>query len=495
MNRRPHNFALRSAALFAFTALFAFAHADEKPAPKPPGVTEETKPAVKPAPSIVDLLKRGTPGTDLTIGRLPNDSIEFKESTAYLKQQDELNRKKLEQIPALRGATNQSTTNRWLEVDRIVREVLSSDATKDVKLDAKRLALVELALLAERDQKFPIAQQLLAEYIERFPQDVVVPEILLRQGMLFRKMGQRNLAISKYYSVMTSAIRLRGDNLARYERMVLTAQAEIADTHLEDGDFKEAANLYERLLKNRNEEMSEVMLRLKLIRSRVSAAEQIAAQIEPALIAALKPEATPAQKSAPDDLRKEMATMNSAIIDQCNEFLRKPQGAEHDLQFEVRHHLAKASHGAGRREDALHQFKIVQDTFAVGDAAQQARWGLWLFRSMNEFANQSFQAADFTAAVEAYRWLLARDRTIESQVQILNQIGLCHERLREEDKAVRAYADLITAAQNRPDEIGKSTQRLALQTIVGMARVRNEILSFKRSVEESAANKRVEKEN
>ncbi len=492
MNRRPHHFALRLAVFCAFVAVLAFARADEKPAPKPP---EETKPAAKPPTSVVDLLKRGTPGEELTIGRLPNDSIEFKEHTAYLKQQDELNRKKLEQIPAMRGATNQSTTNRWLEVDRIVREVLNSDATRDVKLDAKRLLIIDLALLAERDQKFAIAQQLLAEYIERFPQDVVVPEILLRQGLLFRKMGQRNLAISKYYSVMTASIRLRGDNLARYERMVLTAQAEIADTHLEDGDFKEAANLYERLLKNRNEELSEITLRLKLIRSRVSTVEQIAAQIEPALVAALKPEATPTQKSAPDDLRREMVLMNNAIIDQCNEFLRKPQGAEHDLQFEVRHHLAKASHGAGRREDALHQFKIVQDTFAVGDSAQQARWGLWLFRSMNEFANQSFQAADFAAAVEAYRWLLARDRTVESQVQILNQIGLCHERLREEDKAVRAYTDLITAAQNRPEEIGKSTQRLALQTIVGMARVRNEILSFKRSVEESGLNKRVEKEN
>lgn len=492
MNRRVHNFAVRPAALCAFAVLLAWAHADEKPAPKPP---EELKPAAKPVGSVVDQLKRGTQSTDLTIGRLPNDSLEFKESTAYLKQQDELNRKKLEQIPALRGATNQSTTNRWLEVDRIVREVLNSDATKEVKLDAKRLALVELALLAERDQKFEVAQQLLAEYIERFPQDVVIPEILLRQGLLFRKMGQRSMAVSKYYSVMTAAIRLRGDNLARYERIVLTAQAEIADTHLEDGDFKEAATLYERLLKNRNEEMSEMTLRLKLIRARVAAVAQITSQIDQAITVAARPDPTPAQKSAPDDLRKELATVNIAIIDQCNEFLRQPQGAEHDLQFEVRHHLAKASHGAGRREDALHQFKIVQDTFAAGDAAQQSRWGLWLFRSMNEFANQSFQAADFPAAAEAYRWLLVRDRTIESQIQILNQIGLCHERLREEDKAVRAYTDLITAAQDRPEEIGKSTQRLALQTIVGMARVRNEILSFKRSVEESASNKRIEKEN
>ena len=492
MNRRLHNFAVRSAALCAFALLIAWAHADEKSAPKP---LEEPKPAAKPAGSVVDQLNRGTQSTDLTIGRLPNDSLEFKESTAYLKQQDELNRKKLAQIPAMRGATNQSTTNRWLEVDRIVREVLNSDATREVKLDAKRLALVELALLAERDQKFEIAQQLLAEYIERFPQDVVVPEILLRQGLLFRRMGQHNMAVSKYYSVMTAAIRLRGDNLARYERIVLTAQAEIADTHLESGDFKEAATLYERLLKNRNEEMSEMTLRLKLIRARVAAAAQIASQIDLALVVAARPDPTPAQKSAPDDLRKELAAVNIAIIDQCNEFLRQPQGAEHDLQFEVRHHLAKASHGAGRREDALHQFKIVQDTFAAGDAAQQARWGLWLFRSMNEFANQSFQAADFPAAAEAYRWLLVRDRTIESQIQILNQIGLCHERLREEDKAVRAYADLITAAQDRPEEIGKSTQRLALQTIVGMARVRNEILSFKRSVEESASNKRIEKEN
>jgi tetratricopeptide (TPR) repeat protein len=488
MNRRSNNLTLRAAVLGAI-AVALLALADEKAVPPSPS---PAAPAVQPNRGVVEQLRRGTPGVDLTIGRLPNDSIEFKEPTAYLKQQDEQAKKNLAQLLAARGTTNLATTNRWLEVDRVVREVLNSDATRTVKLDAKRLAIVELALLAERDQKYETAQQLLAEYIERFPADVVVPEILLRQGLLFRKMGQRAMAISKYYSVMTASIRLRGDNLARYERLVLTAQAEIADTQFEDGDFREAANLYTRLLKNRNEEFSETVLRLKLIRSSVGAAAQIAALIEPAAGLAAKASATPAQRSAPDDLRTELAAAHLATIDQCNEFLRGRQGGDHDLQFEVRHYLAKASHAAGRREDALHQFKIVQDTFATGDTTQQARWSPWLFRSMNEFANQSFEAGDFAAATTAYRWLLARDHSIESQIQILNQIGLCHERLRTEDEAVRAYTALILAAQARPEEIGKSPQRLALQTIIGMARVRNEILSFKRSVEESGVGKPLE---
>ena len=50
-------------------------------------------------------------------------------------------------------------------------------------------------------------------------------------------MGVNTLAISKFYSVMSTALKLKLDNIDYYKRLVLQAQTEIADTYYLEGKF------------------------------------------------------------------------------------------------------------------------------------------------------------------------------------------------------------------------------------------------------------------
>ena len=58
----------------------------------------------------------------------------------------------------------------------------------------KRKALFDLALATQDNNDFVKAQQVYAQYLQRYPEDLHAPEVLLRQGLLFRQMGVTDLA-------------------------------------------------------------------------------------------------------------------------------------------------------------------------------------------------------------------------------------------------------------------------------------------------------------
>ena len=70
------------------------------------------------------------------------------------------------------------------------------------------------AVAAEND--LARAQSIYTQYLDRWPTDARIPEILLRQGGVFRQMGLDNLALTKFYGVMTAALSLKTDQLDYY---------------------------------------------------------------------------------------------------------------------------------------------------------------------------------------------------------------------------------------------------------------------------------------
>src|SRR5207248_11256333 len=106
--------------------------------------------------------------------------------------------------------------------------------------ELKRSALIEMAVIAQEQNELAKAQQILAQYLRLFPQDAGIPEVLLRQGLLYRQMGAPALALSKFYAVMTSALTLKRGEVDYYQRLVLQAQAEIAETAYLQGKYEEA---------------------------------------------------------------------------------------------------------------------------------------------------------------------------------------------------------------------------------------------------------------
>ena len=131
----------------------------------------------------------------------------------------------------------------------------------------KRKALFELALATQDVPDYVKAEQVYGQYVSLYPDDPSVPEVLLRQGLLYRQMGVNTMAISKFYGVMSTSLKLKLDTIEYYKTLVLQAQTEIADTYYLMGDYADSADFYVRILKVDNASLNKELVQSKLIRS------------------------------------------------------------------------------------------------------------------------------------------------------------------------------------------------------------------------------------
>src|SRR5204862_3433455 len=142
-------------------------------------------------------------------------------------------------------------------------ELLAGNSPESIQ----QQALLELAMGAVEQGDLPRAQNIYAQFLSRWSDAPQVSEILLRQGQLFRQMGLNNMALTKFYGVMTSALVLKKETLGYYQKLVLLAQTEIAETHFQSGKYAEAADFLSRLLKQQNPALARSATQFRLIRA------------------------------------------------------------------------------------------------------------------------------------------------------------------------------------------------------------------------------------
>lgn len=405
----------------------------EHPATEASSANHQETPAASPSPSKGPAIEN-----DLSIGKSGNNNLVFKPDVQYEKNQNADAVKRLESIREIRGSTNQ-----WDEVARLLKEVLSTDASGGIKRNVQQLALLELAGVSEKRGQLAYAQQLLAEYIERYPTDPIVPEILLRQGFLYREMGAYGMAISKFYLVMTAALRLQG-NLAYNQRVVLTAQSELAETRFMEGKFGEAAEFYQNLLKQETEELNYQVVKAKLIRALSKSAN------------------------------------HSGVIKQATDFLNS-YGSSDD-SAEIRYLLASAHKSLGEKQQALQQLLLLLEAVEVADATRATKWKSWKMLAGNEIGNQLFLEGDYIHAVQVYKGLLGLDESLTWKLPIHYQIGLCFEHLLQTDEALKTYAEILSLGKKGGAKLDEN-----LEMVVAMAQFRNEVLTWTKSVDRTAS--------
>ncbi|MCC7373597.1 MAG: tetratricopeptide repeat protein [Verrucomicrobiales bacterium] len=302
--------------------------------------------------------------------------------------------------------------------------------------EMKRPALFELALVAQDDGQMSRAVQIFAQYIERYPQQPGVIDAYLRQGLLYRQMGATTLAIAKFYAVMTTALSLRLEQFEYYQRLVLQAKVEIADTYYLEGRWTEASDFFRRLLKEDANRLDRAMIHAKLIRA-------LAAQDRPEMTAA-----------------------------QAQNFLELyPQSGDVP---EIRFTLATKLKQMGRNQEALQQVLILLESQRGTAAANPESWAYWQKRAGNEIANQLYKEGDFLGTLEVYNRLVELDKTAEWQLPVMYQIGLVLERLQQPAKASGTYQSLI----KRESEAGGSNAPPSIRTVIEMARWRQGNLSW-----------------
>ena len=314
------------------------------------------------------------------------------------------------------------------QAEKCLVTILETDQPDE---EITRKALLELAAtMQDRKQPLP-AQQIFAQYVQRYPQDPGVPEVLLRQGLLYREMGAQTLALAKFYAVMTTVLNLKLDTDGGFQRLVLQAQTEIAETYYRQGKYAEAVECLARLLKLDYPNANRTEIQLKMIRCSSALGH------------------------------------HEDVVGQGYDFLRaNPQHAD---EPEVRFLLISSLNQLGRKADALREARLL----IGGGGNSKAQWTYWKQRLGNDFANQLYSAGDYGGALEIYQGLLHNSTAPSWQLPLDYQIALCYERLRQPDRAAEVYDQIIA----RAGEPGRETDP-SLQTVLDMTRWRKKYLTW-----------------
>jgi len=314
---------------------------------------------------------------------------------------------------------------------KTLTSLLESKASDTIK----KTALLEMAQIYQENNDLLRAQQVYSQFCQRYPQDPRLPVIFLKIGILYREMGSPNLAIGKFYSVMTTAINLKTEHLEEYRRLVLHAQTEIADTYYYQGKYAEASDLFKRLLREDTPLLNRPLVQFKLLRSLHN--------------------------------QRNFVELQAFGQDFLNRF---PTSSE---QPEVRFLLATAYKQLGRNRESLEQVLLLLQSQSQLANINPASWAYWQQRTGNEIANQLYQEADFHNALEIYQGLLKIDSSASWQIPVLYQIGLVYERLNQSPKAIEIYQHIL----KRQKEL-RNPPPANMQSIMDMAKWRTNYLGW-----------------
>jgi len=277
---------------------------------------------------------------------------------------------------------------------------------ENVPDEIRQTAMLNLGVLVQAENDLPRAQSIFTQFLERWPGDPRAPEILLRQGDIFRQMGLNNLALGKFYSVMTAALSLKNDQFTSYQRLVLQAQVQIAETHYQSGRYVEAVDFYSRLLKHIDNSVDRSQIQFRLVRSLNAIGK------------------------------------NEEATGQAQDFLTHyPDASE---EPEVRYYLAQSLKAAGRSGEALRQVLIFLRDQKSKTKDRPEVWAYWQQRVGNEIANQLYKEGDYVKALEVYLGLSQLDSAPAWRLPVDYQVGITYEKLLQPQKAIDTYNQILT---------------------------------------------------
>jgi TolA-binding protein len=309
--------------------------------------------------------------------------------------------------------------------------------------DIRRQAMLESAYIAADLEQMSKAQQIYNEYVRRYPKDPSVPEVCLRQGLLYRQMGAPQQALSKFYQVMNHALALKLTELEYYQRLVLKAKTEIAETYYIQGKYADAADYYLRLLKAEEKGVDRAMCQFKLIRS-------LAAQ-----------------------------GLHDRVISQAQSFAELyPSSLELP---EVRYLLAEALKKVGRNRESMQQVLMLLQTQQKQAEKHPELWAYWQQKTGNEIANELYKEGDYMSSLEIYLGLAKINTAATWQAPVWYQIGLVYEHLNQPNKADEMYDQIL----KRQEEIRTNTPTPGLIALLEMAQWRRGYLKWTETADAS----------
>jgi tetratricopeptide (TPR) repeat protein len=310
----------------------------------------------------------------------------------------------------------------------------------DAPGSAKQGALLQMADLYEKNHALGKAIAALEAARDLAPSDQETAGILLRLGGIYRGTGAYQTAISRYYSVLNCALKIKEPTIQRYKDWTQQAQFEIAETYFVAGDYAQANKFFTLLGK------------LELSRD-----DKARALFRSAYCLYLLDDKAHAERSA-------------------REFLNNYG----DTKFapECRYLLASTLKSLNRPQEAM---EAVLDLMRIekSEAERDPKtWAYWQQKAGNQIANDFYLHGDFARAIAIYQALAKLNSSPDWLWPVVYQMGLCFERLQLPVRAAEAYAFIA-------DDSKKKTQGStdALTQIVKMAAWRTGQLKWKNQTE------------
>ncbi len=341
----------------------------------------------------------------------------------------------------------------WDAGEIAFRQILASPRANKKDLAS---ALLGLARVYRRSGSFTKAAAVYERYLKDYPTATYVPDALLELGRTQRALGAHQLALTHFYNVINSTLKLSSENSEHYQVLAKTAQFEIAETHFQQGNFAEANKFYSRL---------------RLLD--LAPADRARAHFKSA-------DALFRDK----DYDGTVKTVTSYL----------EQWPQDENVPEARYLLALSLRALGRKQEALDATLAVLRT--VQSNRDPSRWSYWQRRTGNQLANDFFQAGDTLNALMIYQGLANLSKEPEWRLPVAYQMGLCYERMRLYDRATTAYQSIIdgtkapategAAGKTKPEEAGKAPN-VELQELARMAAWRLGQLSWQDQTEKQLA--------
>lgn len=280
-------------------------------------------------------------------------------------------------------------------------QVLVEQATAE----QDREALLGLARTFRKSGSFTKAGATYERFVKDNPGDPELPIIFLELGRTLRALGAHQQAITRFYNVLNTTLKIPDQGPERYRQLVRTAQYEIAETYFQMGDYVQANRYFSRLklLDFAPEDRALAHFKSALALALAGEDEKVVVLLRTYL------DLHPADENAP-----EAQYLLSVSLRKLN---RIPESLQATLA------LLKVE--SSRAED------------------DPKRLQYWQRKTGNQLANEFYERGEIENALQIYTNLAQLSSETSWTLSATYQMGLCYERMRHFDRARECYTKIV----------------------------------------------------
>ncbi len=295
----------------------------------------------------------------------------------------------------------------WDSSEIAFQQVLAAQATPAQYFEALSGLARTYRLKGDLTKACAIYERIVKDY----PDEIALPGIYLDLGRTLRALGAYRLALNRFYSVINSTLKLPTEGADHYRQLARTAQFEVAETYFQSGDYAQAYRYF---------------TRLNLLD--LAPADRARATFKSAYALTLQ-----------NDHAKAVVVLQN--------FLALPANDENAA--EGRYLLSVELRRLGRDQESLAAVLDLLRIEKIRTQTDPKTWIYWQRQTGNQLANEFYEQGDAASALTIYQALLELDTMPTWRLPLLYQIGLCHERLRQQDRARLCYQGILDAVRTQ----------------------------------------------